>query len=172
MFPSTNAFLRTFPLTLSLALAAPSAAAESRSCEDWNSAGYFDRATPEEVEACLEAGSDPNARDAFGYSPLHYAAWMADDPGVILALAEAGADLNAKLEDGATPLHVAAWGNPNPAVVTALVEAGASVGARDGSGYQPLWAAVLCNYRNPEVIEALLDAGTLGQYRASCDVTG
>lgn len=163
--------LLTSPLVPLAPPAVEPAAAAPAACDDWNAPGYFITATPEAVTACIEEGADPNAPDAWGFTPLHNAAWTTSDPAVVAALAEGGADPDAKLEDGSTPLHVAAAGSSYPAVVAALVKAGASVRARDGAGYQPLWGAVLCNQGNPEVIEALLDAGADAGARDRHDVS-
>ena len=58
------------------------------------------------VAALLEAGANLEARDAFGCTPLHYAA-RAELPGtatVVAALLEAGADRNARDNDDKRPL--------------------------------------------------------------------
>ena len=57
------------------------------------------------VNALIEAGANPNARDSIGQTPLHATA-EGSDPAVVKALIEAGANPNAirKLITG-TPLH-------------------------------------------------------------------
>ena len=59
-------------------------------CADWNTGEFFKTATAEEVIGCLRSGSDPNARDGHGSTPLHWAVYNILD--VIAALLEAGAD--------------------------------------------------------------------------------
>ena len=71
----------------------------------------------------LEAGTDPNAVDEDGKTPLHFAAAFGH-ASVARLLLEAGADLNAKDNEGATPL-VAAFRNDKDAVAALLLEAGA-----------------------------------------------
>ncbi len=88
--------------------------------------------SPEWVQACLEAGADPNARDAVGDTPLHYAI---DRGEVAVLLLAAGADPNARNNRGETPLHSSDTGFE---VVVLLLEAGADPNARDQDGETPL----------------------------------
>ena len=109
------------------------------------------------VQALLAAGADPNARDRFKMTPLHWAVGSNDNPEVVQALLAAGADVNARDDYEKTPLHSAAGSNDNPEVVQALLAAGADVNARDEDKDTPLhWAA---RFNNPEVVQALLAAG-------------
>ena len=105
-------------------------------CDDWPTPAFFEAATAATVQDCLGTGADPNARDDYGFTPLHRAAVFSETPEVITALVNAGADLNARTEFGLTPLHRAAAFSQTPEVVTALVNAGADPNARDG-GTQP-----------------------------------
>ena len=95
-------------------------------CADWNSAGFFEMAAVEDVTRCLDAGTDPNARDENGGTPLHVAARNNDNPAVTVALLDAGADPDARTEFGFTPLHGAAGFNADPAVTAALLDAAAA----------------------------------------------
>ncbi len=120
---------------------------------------------PAVITALVEAGADVNARDVWGFTPLHSAAENAT-PAAVQALVQASADVNAPLRSfgrgldsrgGRTPLHIAA-SNPNPEVVAALIEAGADVGARAGTWTgTPLHLAA--RNPNPAVAALLLDAG-------------
>ena len=65
-------------------------------CDDWNTPAFFKAATAATVQDCLGAGADPNARDAFGFTPLHWAAAESQTPEVVTALVNAGADPNAR----------------------------------------------------------------------------
>ena len=40
-------------------------------CDDWPTPAFFKAATAATVQDCLGAGADPNARDEFGFTPLH-----------------------------------------------------------------------------------------------------
>ena len=88
--------------------------------------------SPEWVQACLEAGADPKARDAVGDTPLHYAIDRGEMAVLLLA---AGADPNARNNRGETPLHSYDTGFE---VVVLLLEAGADPNARDQDGETPL----------------------------------
>ncbi len=98
----------------------------------------------------VAAGADVNARDAFGWTPLHCAA-SENNSEVARILLENGADPNAAAAkcrfpllytEGKTPLHYAA-SRGHKEVVELLVRAGANINARDSSGATPLHLAVL-----------------------------
>ena len=127
-------------------------------CAEWSTSVFFESATLAEVQACLAAGADVNARSAgLGGTPLHWAGFSSNDPAIIRALVSAGARVNAGDEDGDAPLFYAAQGG-TPAVIRALVEAGGDVYARSENGWTPLHHAVLYN-DSPAVIRALVSAG-------------
>ena len=134
------------------------AAQRTPSCEEWNTAEYFQTATVEDVTACLDAGADPMARDDIGRTPLHWAALANENPAAIETLLRAGAELEARDDIGHTPLHWAALANENPAAIETLLRAGAELEARDESGHTPLHEAAQYN-ENSAVIQALIDAG-------------
>ncbi|MCY4541613.1 MAG: ankyrin repeat domain-containing protein [Rhodobacteraceae bacterium] len=112
-------------------------AASQESCDDWNTRDFFRAATPTSVERCLDAGANPNVRDAYGLTPLHAAAAHSEAPAVVQALMDAGADMNARDVVGDTPLHAAAAQSEAPAVVQALMDAGADPSARSDAGIVP-----------------------------------
>ena len=104
-------------------------------CANWNGYDFFRKASAGDVQTCLLAGADPNARNWLDYTPLHLAA-RSGDARAIAALADGGADPNARNEYGRTPLHHAAW-EGHAAAVDALREAGADPDARDENGETP-----------------------------------
>ena len=55
------------------------------------------------VKLFIAAGADVNAKDSYGYTPLHRAAYDRQKEIAELLIAK-GADVNAKNEDGETPL--------------------------------------------------------------------
>ena len=84
------------------------------------------------VLALLEAGADPDARDAEGNTPLHLSLWTRDST-LVSVLAQAGADVNARNGSGETPLHIARAQN-GVATLRKLLELGADPEARDDAG--------------------------------------
>ena len=60
-------------------------------CANWNTRDFFKAAEVSDVIRCLEAGADPNERADGGWTPLHRAAALTANPGVIVALLDAGA---------------------------------------------------------------------------------
>ena len=85
-----------------------------------------DRAEIDDLVAC---GADPNARDAGGCTPLHYAAWNNPVEEVAAALFEAGADPEACDGNGRKPLDYAI-----SAVNAAFIEAALDAGADPAGG--------------------------------------
>ncbi len=114
------------------------------SCEDWNTASFFERADAAELSRCIKAGAKVDARDETGATPLHLVAQHGKSPAVVTALVEAGARVGARNETGATPLHTAAAKGTSPAVIQALLAAGADPKAKDEAGRTP-WDYVKAN---------------------------
>jgi hypothetical protein len=109
-------------------------------------------------------GTDPNARNRSGETPLMVAA-LKGEPEVALALIERGAVVN---PPGWTPLHYAAAGNSLPALQL-LLKHGATVDARAPNSRTPLMLAVL--HASEEVIDALLEAGADPQAQERNELT-
>jgi len=87
-----------------------------------------------EVENAIKDGSNVNATDKYGISPIFWAAWLNSDAGVIKALIEAGANPNVSFTGGHTPLIMAAANNSNPEVVITLLNGGANPAMQDATG--------------------------------------
>ena len=121
-------------LELADAFAAPTST-DPPNCAGWVS-DEGDHDSLEWVQACLEAGADPNARDEDGYTPLHFL----DSGEAAALLLAAGADPNARDNDGETPLHTTVeYGNhPHFEKAVVLLEAGADPNVREESGDTPL----------------------------------
>ena len=80
-------------------------------------------ATPESIEALLNAGADIEARDEMcDWTPLILAAGRNSNPESIKTLLKAGADIEASDKFGQTPLMHAALHNSNPAIIEALLK--------------------------------------------------
>ena len=154
----------TFALATALSLAFTPLAAQENDCDGWMSSDrevteqFWEAVTSEKVSDCLKSGSDINAKDDDGASPLHLAAFNNENPDVLTVLLNAGADVNGRGRFGGTPLLFAAFRNENPNVLKALLDAGADLNARISSGNTPLHL-VAENNVNPEVLTVLLDAG-------------
>ena len=91
----------------------------------------------EVVKQFLDSGTDVNAKDETGGTPLDEAAgWGRND--IVELLIAKGADVNAKFDDdGSTPLHLSAWrGHFETAEL--LIAAGSEVNAKMEDGDTPL----------------------------------
>ena len=83
------------------------------SCDDWNTARFFEHADAATISRCLDDGADVRAFDANGMTPLHFAAAHTTAPEAIQALLDAGADASAIDSDGKAAWHHA---GDNPAL--------------------------------------------------------
>lgn len=122
------------------------------------------RCTLELARWAIARGTDVNAGDRWGYTPLHESARARYGHALTPAqLIELGADVHRTNSAGLTPLHSAADGK-HVAAIQVLIEHGADAHARDEMGRTPLEYA-LARMRNidlPEMVlvaRALLDAG-------------
>lgn len=109
------------------------------------------------MKRMLDAGLDPNARDASGYTPLIAAARGGNVPMVRLLISR-GADPNRS--DGAvnawTPL-LHAIHKAQPGSTAALLDAGANPNATDPNGTTPLMMAA--GYGYADIVRILLARG-------------
>ena len=98
------------------------------------------------VDMLIDAGADPNARDAGGKTPI----FEANTAATVAALVRRGADPNARDKNGQTALFDYLFDETKPA----LLAAGIDVSARDNAGRTALFYQ-----ERPAVIKVLLDAG-------------
>ena len=115
--------------------------------------------------ACLrllrDAGTNLDAANRHGMTPLHYAAGRGDAK-IVSLLVEFGVNVNAEAEYNGTPLHLAAKSSSPIGNATACVEvllaAGASVNARNGESETP-WDIALKYYSTSRMWPLFLRAG-------------
>ena len=81
------------------------------------------------VKALLDGGSDINAGDKLGETPLHEAV-VRGYADIASLLIEKGADVNARDVRGLTPVHAAAWRGYRE-IVALLINNGADIHAHD-----------------------------------------
>ena len=94
----------------------------------------------EGVKKEIESGSDVNAKDDFGSTPLDSAVydWHKDIAALLIAN---GANPYAIDDDGATPLHLAADRGQKD-IVELLISKGGDVNARDDDETTPLYITI------------------------------
>jgi ankyrin repeat protein len=86
-----------------------------------------------QMAALLAKGAEVNARNAYGWTPLHVAA-AGGDPAVITLLLQHGADVHAQSHIGTTPLDNATTRGGRKAVIDLLLAHGAR---RNGAWDEP-----------------------------------
>ena len=106
------------------------------------------------MQILLDAGVDPNAKDAFGATAL---VWAAGDAAKAKLLVERGADVNAQTDQGRTPLIVAAAHDGNSRTVRRLLDRGAAIKAADAMGDTALTVASAAD--DMETVKLLLARG-------------
>ena len=127
-------------------------------CKKWNTKKFFEKATVQDVTACLDARADAKAGDKRRNTPLHQVARYNGNPAVIEVLLKWGADVDARNKSRYTPLHWAAH-NEESEMIVALIKGGADPNALGKNDkWTPLHRAAQMN-ENPEVVKALIDAG-------------
>ena len=96
-----------------------------------------DKGNAEAIKQHLAAGTDVNAKNEWGGTPLHFAATKE----MVELLIAKGADVNAKNKYGSTPLHRAASGG-HKEIAEILIAKGADVNAKAEGGKTPLDASI------------------------------
>jgi ankyrin repeat protein len=110
------------------------------------------------IRLLLDAGADPNAASAEGWSPLFEAAKHNEEVAVTAALLEGRADPAAEDDLGRTPLFVAVW-NDNPTVIGPLAEAGGDLSEKMRADWTSLLHLAAHHNRYPETVRELLSTG-------------
>lgn len=107
----------------------------------------------ERVKTLIEAGTDVNAKDEFGCTPLQWAV-LADSPAVAEFLVAKGADVNVQDKNGFAPISVA----PGRNTIQFLISQGADVNVKNTmNGATRLHNE--CAIGNTTTVECLLAAG-------------
>ena len=106
----------------------------------------------EAVKQHLAAGTDLNAKNKYGSTPLHYAA----NKEIAELLIAEDANVNEKDDNGSTPLHFAAVNGPK-VIVELLIANGADVNAKDEDGGTPLDVAI--SFNRTEIADLLRKHG-------------
>ena len=100
----------------------------------------------------VQAASDIDEQDQYGFTALMWAAMKADVQ-IVKAILLAGADVNLQSNDGSTALMLAAKYN-QPEVVESILKHKADVDLQSNDGWTALMVAARCN--RPEVVESIL----------------
>ena len=115
----------------------------------------FKVTTAEQAQMALDAGAAVNKQDAYGQTPLLWAAYFGRKE-VAQLLIDNGADVDAKNNDNATPLMFAAQkGHTETAQL--LIEKGAGINAKDDEGSTALMFAA--NQGHTETAKLLIEKG-------------
>ena len=103
----------------------------------------------------IERGAEVDARDKFGWTPLHYASKYGHLE-ISRVLIDHGADVNTRQRHHVTPMHISVE-NGRLGVVKLLLERGADIHALDSYGQSPYQVSVAYGYR--EIAVSLLENG-------------
>lgn len=114
------------------------------------------------MKLLLAAKADISAKGANEQVPLHRAATGGND-NVIKLLLENGADVGAKDGDKDTPLHAATFKGKLGATKLLLAK-GAQINAVNADEDTPLHGVAFSSVENPELAQALVDAGADRDY--------
>ena len=114
-------------------------------CTNFYGQEFWKYASTADVEAALDRGTNVNARDENGNTPLHIVARYNREPAQVDLLLENGADVNAKNYNEITPLNFAVTElllgvrevpHPDLEVIALLLERGADPNAEGYSCYE------------------------------------
>jgi len=108
------------------------------------------------VKGFVEQGTDIDAKDEMGWTPLYWAACTAREE-VAEYLIGKGARVDVKTNEQSTPLHQAALSGSTK-LVESFISKGAGVNAKDNKGHTPLWYAQ--SRGNADVVDLLRKHGS------------
>ncbi|KAH9062463.1 ankyrin repeat-containing domain protein [Lactarius vividus] len=108
------------------------------------------------IRLLLHCGADTSAKDNFGMTPLHNAAFLGEGTEVVKLLIWHGADVNAKTDDLWTPLHLASE-RGSLQVIQLLVGHGADISAVAQKRETLLHTA--SQSRNVQVVQFFVECG-------------
>ncbi|XP_064643262.1 ankyrin-1-like isoform X3 [Lineus longissimus] len=94
------------------------------------------------VETLIDRGADKDAKNEFGFTPLHFAVLSRNLPAVTFLVKKAGVNVNAVDKDGNQAIHFAVT-TANLELVETLIDRGADKDAKNEFGFTPLHLAVL-----------------------------
>ena len=109
-------------------------AAIDSAARDKKLVGICKKGSVQEIQAALQEGADPNARNEEDRTALMLAAAGNPDAEAVSILLKAGARVNETRRDGWTALMEAAAFNRNPKVLSLLLKAGADPKAKNKDG--------------------------------------
>ena len=109
----------------------------------------------EAVEQLIHCGADPNKRDTFGRSPLHFSDYK--DSRCLELLLRAKADVDIKTLDDRTAMHFLSAFGGDTTNLDLLVSFRANIEAKDSFGSTPLHCAV--QEDNHIMVSGLLERG-------------
>ena len=134
-------------------------------CSAWNTQSYFEAATAEDIEGCLEAGKDPNEWDENALNPLYWAVRYGTSESVRVLL-ENGAIALTDYSYGApaetrgwTPLHLAAKFATTDTAMLLIDIGGVPVDIRVGTGLGATALHIAVKRGGAELVRALIDQG-------------
>ena len=136
-------------------------------CSKWNTKDFFETATVADVTRCLKSGSNIEAKNENGSTPLHIAVEYSKSTDVLKFLIDGGANIEAKNKYGRTPLHTAAYKNTT-GILKFLIDGGANIEAKDEKGSTPLHIAAALS-SSPDKINIIIETGidieSLNEYK-------